>query len=136
MTGWWRKRFVALAILITWVTSGCVHIVRHAEVLEVPLSPESAVETPSKLQLSDGSVVLFPDGLWVHADTVWGREPGQQFNLSLSPSSERPFVPTTEVASAVTVEQKWDVGSSLLLSLGGSAVVVGLWAIAISGGVP
>lgn len=133
--------FVAGALTLLLVVSGCVWIFQDAQIREVdPSSEPSIVESPVRAHLLSGRTVLFPDGARFTADMIRSTStPGRLYDLNFEPLGPIDVLPLDSVAAVENYRTKYDGGTSLMVSTlatAGMAVAIPALAVAIFGSCP
>ncbi|MFN2382877.1 MAG: hypothetical protein ABR559_01280, partial [Gemmatimonadota bacterium] len=112
------RRIVYLSLLVTACAS-------HKPITVTPVSttgPPVAVESPVKAHLLDGTVVVFPDGATVGADSVRGK--GGRFDLLLQPAGAVSALPLDSIAAMETYPKTLNTGRTVAYSAGITVVTV------------
>jgi hypothetical protein len=130
-----RRVAVLLALLLT----SCVWTFESLQVapLERHAGDSVAVISPVKAHLSDGSTVVFPDGVAVVRDTLRGD--GMRYSLALKDSAAVTSLALDSVVGMEVFRTRVDVGTSVAVSVlatGAAAVGVAALAVAIFGSCP
>ena len=130
-----RRVAVLLALLLT----SCVWTFESLQVapLERHAGDSVAVISPVKAHLSDGSTVVFLDGVDVVRDTLRGD--GMRYSLALKDSAAVTSLALDSVVGMEVFRTRVDVGMSVVVSVlatGAAAVGVAALAVAIFGSCP
>lgn len=109
--------------LLPLLTSGCVILVGKVEVTPVrPTADSMTIGGPVKVHLSDGSTVVYRDGLTMLRDSILGS--GTKYGLTLRDSASIEAVPLDRVAAMERFDTRVQSGSSAGISLGLTALLV------------
>ncbi len=130
-----RLRSTVLLFIII-LASACYVRVRKVEVDEV-LDRMTAIRSPVKVHLLDGSVVVFPNGAFVTNDSVRGA--GERFSVLQQSLGDVDAVALDSTLGITHFSNRTKVGQSVVLSLVGTAAAAGLGmaaAVAIFGSCP
>jgi len=130
-----RRVAVALAVFLT----SCVWTFQSLEVapLERHAGDSVAVISPVKAHLSDGSTVVFPDGVDVVRDTLRGD--GMRYSQALKDSAAVTRLALDSVVGMEVFRTRVDVGTSIVVSVlatGAAALGTAALAVAIFGSCP
>jgi len=111
---------VLSVLFLTLLVASCVSI-KKRDIREVTPTPQ-VVESPLRVFLADGSVVLFPDGATVGGEVVLGA--GQRYDLMRVHQGPDGELPLDSVVGIEAYDSNTDRGLSFLASLGTTAVTV------------
>ncbi len=96
--------------------SGCVLLYQSVEVEALGAgSTSSEVDTPLKVHLHDGSVVLFKEGARFYDGHVWGA--GTRYSIALMDSMRVDSVAISRVAAMETFTSEIDASKSAVASV-------------------
>ncbi len=130
-----RRAVVPLAFLLT----SCIWTFQSLEVtpLERHAGDSVAVFSPVKAHLSDGSTVVFPDGVDVVRDTLRGD--GMRYSLTLRDSAALTTLALDSVVGVEVFQTRVDVAQGVIVSVlatGVTALGAAALAVAIFGSCP
>lgn len=109
-----------LVPFLTLVVASCV-IIKNRDIREVAPAPQ-VVESPLRVFLADGSVVLFPDGATLSGEVVRGA--GQRYDLMRTHQGSERELLLDSVVGIEAYDSNTDPGLTFLASLGTTAVTV------------
>jgi hypothetical protein len=121
-------RLLACAAIVTW-TSGCVWIVHRVDVTPVAAHTDTLTTTaPVKVHLRDGSIIMYPRGVAIVADTLRGA--GTHYDRTVTNWLPVTRVPADSVAAMEVFDTSVDEGASLLASgLSTTVLAAGLYLV-------
>ncbi len=117
-------RIVALLLVLSVTTAGCLVLFQNADADPVDLQASgepTAVTSPLRVHLTDGSVVLFPNGAAVGADSVAGGG-GRLLPFPDGPERAVSAVALDRVVGAEVYSTDFEPVTSLIASAGASVV--------------
>lgn len=120
------KRCLALLVSITLVSS-CIS--RRVDVEPVNTRAPATVKSPVKAHLTDGSTVVYPDGVRVTADALLGR--GTRYDLTLQTGTIVESVPLADVLGMETYRTRVNPAQTTVLTAATTAGVY-LGAVALA----
>ncbi len=122
--------FRTLALPLLVVASACVWIFQGVQVTALDRPADSVtVVTPVKAHLVDGSTVVYPDGVKLARDTIWGT--GTRYNLALHDSGTVEGLPLDSVLGMETFRTKVNVAPTIVVSTLATAPVAIMVGVAI-----
>jgi hypothetical protein len=118
-------RFRSLALPLALITSACVWVFQGVQVTALDRSADSvSVVTPVKAHLVDGSTVVYPAGVTLARDTVWGS--GTRYDLTLRDSTAVTSLALDSVVGMESFRTHVNQASSIIVStLATGAAAVG-----------
>jgi len=118
-----------LLLLVALSGSACVFIFNRVEVDPIDLDAQPvAVESPVKVHLTDGSTVIFPNGMTITGDTVEGS--GERYDLTLTTSLPITSLSLDDVVAMESFRTEVDRAKTVLVSAATSVAAVALGALA------
>lgn len=102
-------------VLLALMASGCVF--RTVSIARVgnPIPDSAAFASPLKLQLRDGSLVVFPQGASLQGDTLRGR--GMRYPIALTDSTPVTAILRDSIVTAVHYRTRIDAGTTTVANL-------------------
>jgi len=124
-----------LVVVLALSMVACV--VRRVEITPLSMRAPVTVTTPVKAHLTDGSTVVYPNGLTVTAEGLQGA--GTRYDVTLATQSAVQSIPMAEVIGLESFSTRVDGQQSALLTLGavaGTALLAPALLVAIFGSCP
>jgi len=121
------RAFLAPLVLVFAVNCTVVH---RVNISPVPPGVPATIATPVRAHLTDGSTVIFAEGVSMTADAIEGR--GTRYDLWRTTGVRVQRVERAEVLGMETFREQVDGGASFLLSALGVGVVVGVLALILA----
>lgn len=118
----WTTSIALVAVAL--VTSACFVKIVNRDLEEVEATDGRLVESPARVFLEDGSVVLFPDGMLVRDDAIRARstDSGTLYDIAREPVGPVGHVELDRVVGIEALSQTTDVPLSLTLSAAGTVL--------------
>jgi len=102
-------------VLSVLIASGCVFRTVSIKRVGNPIPDSAAFASPLKLQLWDGSLVIFPQGASLRGDTLHGR--GMRYSITLTDSAPVTAILRDSVVTAVHFRTRVDPGTTTVANL-------------------
>jgi hypothetical protein len=104
-----------LLVLSVLIANGCVF--RTVSITQVgnPIPDSAAFASPLKLQLRDGSLVVFPQGASLQGDTLRGR--GMRYPIALTDSTPVTAILRDSIVSAVHYRTRVNAAATTFANL-------------------
>jgi hypothetical protein len=123
-----RARVLGASLALAAVSAACFHTFTRVEVEPIRASAGVVqVRSPVKAHMTDGSVVVFRDGVEVSGDTVRGA--GVRYGVGLNEEGEVRQITLDQLVGIESYRQEIDAGKSaavsLLATIGIPALIVG-----------
>ena len=109
------SKAAGLLLLSTLMASGCVFRTVSIARVSNPIPDSAAFESPLKLQLRDGSLVVFPQGATLQGDTLRGR--GMRYPIALTDSTPVAAILRDSIVTAVHYRTRVDPGTTTIANL-------------------
>jgi len=106
------KKIPVLALCVSLVS--CVFVSRRVDIEPVSARSPVAVSSPVKAHLKDGSVIVYPDGVTVTADSLSG--PGTRHDVTRVHSTAVDTIALSEVIGMESYRTKVNRGETFLVS--------------------
>jgi len=109
------SKAAGLLVVSALIASGCVFRAVSIKRVGNPIPDSAAFDSPLKLQLRDGSLVVFPLGASLQGETLRGR--GMRYPIALTDSTPVTAILRDSIVSAVHYRTRVNAGATTFANL-------------------